>query len=387
MKVLANILFLLAFMSFISCFDEPNKQILPIKLEVPSNEKFLIDRSNQIGFEIFKQNIINKGCDENILISPFGVALSVCYLMQGTGVNLQGNFRELLGAGILGDSLIRDGFFNLYKKYSEIDQHTQFTETANFAFNKDLNFAPGFVQFVRSQPNLKLTTTGQEGFVPDPTTRIETPKSNSFQLINTITFNTRCRFQKNHDKLPFYYNPQQSELVEMVSSEAMHLYYGDASLKSVEIPLGRGNFNIILVLPKGNQSVDDLARSINLRLFKRIIEKSSLENIEVFFPKLHFSSIESHAGILSKGILAPCFSSKQADFNGIVASNDIVLSDFEQMIDFGIRAYPDEALDKFPPDLHKDTGKSTLFIDRPFLFIVYEKLSEGILFIGKISNP
>jgi serine protease inhibitor len=61
------------------------------------------------------------------------------------------------------------------------------------------------------------------------------------------------------------------------------------------------------------------------------------------------------------------------------------MHDFEHIINLNITSNGIEQSD-FPSESFENTKPESFIIDHPFVFIIYEKYSEGILCIGKISN-
>jgi serpin B len=144
---------------------------------------------------------------------------------------------------------------------------------------------------------------------------------------------------------------------------------------------------MLILIPQGSQTLDDLARKVDMRLLNKIRTRYKPQNLEIFIPKLHISTMESYSGIL-KEKLSCCFLPKDADFSGLSKIDRFYLNNFEQVINFELAFSSNSDLDINSETINTDKGeKGSVFIDHPFLFVIYEKYADAVLFIGRIVKP
>jgi serine protease inhibitor len=380
------VVFLIMLCAF--CYKEQGNEVLPKQYTIPAIEKILVERSNQLGFETFDYLLSNKNSDENILVSPIGLSFSLNSLMSSLNSPARKNIKLYFGISGLVDSIVSDGFNSLYKIFTDIDKNTLLKDINNFSFPAQLKLSEDFLSFIKRNKNIGYTFNPNEGIVPDNFNTQEKSIGNGFQLVSTLDFKARGKYQKRIEKLPFYYSPDKSDFIEMVVAESMYNYYGDAMLKAIEIPLGRGNFNMLIIIPTEGQLIGELAFDLNIRMLDRINHRFKPQFLEVYMPKLNVSSDESYTNHLKKGRLNSYFLAKDPNLSGIVEGENCFLTDYEQITNMEFTYSPNVELDNNTGILNPNLNqKESFFIDRPFLFVIYEKYSEGIIFIGKIVKP
>jgi serine protease inhibitor len=382
-----TIVFLLM-LPFSFCYKDQASQVIPKRYDIPASEKILVGRSNQLGFDNFRSLLKNKRPDENLIVSPIGLSFTLNSFMTSLSSPYRENIKLYWGFSDLQDSSIISGFDNLYKVFTEMDGNSFFKDMGNYVFSRELAFSQDFLSLIRKKKNMSQIVDQNARFI-NTTPEMKGGLENiDFKLINNFEFKARGKYQSRLEKLPFYYSPDKSDFVEMIVSEAMYNYYADAAIKAVQIPLGRGNYNLLVILPRETYSIDALASIVNLNKFDKIKSKFKALHLEVFMPKLHISSIESFASHFKKGCLNAYFMANGKEFNGIVDGSSCYMSDFEQVINMDYVYSANPELDNSKKTEYNDLNeKESLFIDRPFLFIIYEKYSESIILMGKIVTP
>jgi serine protease inhibitor len=170
----------------------------------------------------------------------------------------------------------------------------------------------------------------------------------------------------------------------MIVSKAEFNYYQDQTVQAVEIPLGRGNFNLLLIVPQSSESIGDICRKLDRNLLERINRKFRTKQLEVIMPEIEMKGIKSYRDIFRNSKLSSGFKEKLADFSKLSKSNNLFLSDIEQITDLNISRK--EADSDFGSGSDEKENQGTILIDHPFVFVIYEKYSNGILFIGKIVS-
>jgi serpin B len=367
------------------CYKEPDNHIIPEQYTIPPTEKLIIEKSNRIGFDFFNYSLKKESSENNILVSPFGICFSFKSMMSVLDTDSRQKIKVFLGIPGMHDTSTYIGFNRLFSIFTEIDKSVIVKNEDNFVSANELKLSNAFLTLIEHNKNINYSVDPNAGFIPDQADLQERFDNNGFQLINKMEFSFRGKYQNRLERLPFYYSPDNSDFIDMVVSVANYNYYGDEALKAIEIPLGRGNFNLLVVIPKSGHSIDDLAWNFNSSMFKKIRSKFRARNIEAFVPRLNISTAQSYSSFFRNGSLRSCFTSNKKDLKGLVEGGNCYLSDYEQAISIQYIYTPKAVSDNTPQEI--EGGKESFFIDRPFLFIIYERFSEGIIFIGKIMNP
>ena len=380
MTILKNtIILILISLFFVLCNKEQNEVIVPIAHTVDKAEKILLDVSNELGYNCFSNLSKKQADDKNLIVSPINSALAFNTLIYASDNETNKQLKQYLRINHLSDSEINVGFDNLNKLFTEIDINTELEGINVITVSPELELNKDFEDFITKRQYAKISKDENAGFVDEINSKKQHNSARSFQMINSLNFSSSIKYQKGVEEIPFYITPDETSFVKMIVAESEFNYYSDPSIQAVELPLGRGNYNLLMVVPQGSQTLKDLSIKMNDRLLKRIKSKFKPRTLEVYLPLLNLSGIETFRSTLSKGKMNNCFN-KRADFSKLSPTKNIYISDFEQINNFKLTTANNQYQ---PTDI---TEKSTFLIDHPFLFVVYEKYSEAIILIGKISN-
>lgn len=387
MNIFKTIFIFLFILLFCFCHKEQSQQVMPKSFTILDSEKILVQRSNDIGFNYFGDLIELQKFDDNLLISPIGISISFNALIEASGIKTKSEIKRYMQIQHLADSSVKAGFDHLHEIFEDIDKNTFLSTSDNFAFSQKIKCDKTFSDFLEKRKYVSISFDPNNRIIPGEMNS-ESFDINSFQLVNSVNFDARPKFQQRVEEMPFYYMPGSSGFVEMIVSESMYNYYGDASIKSVEIPLGRGNFNMLIIVPQGTQSLNELALKLNMRLVNKIRGKYKARHLEVCVPKLDISIMESFCNILKNRHLSNCFLKNTNNFSGLNKDENYFLSDVQHIVNFKLNYKSNADLDEVNYiDQNDKNEMSSFLIDHPFLFVIYEKYADGILFVGKVVKP
>ena len=368
---------------FVNCNKEQTTEVLSKPCIIPDIEKILIDNSNQFGIYCFKQLSLSNEVTENILVSPIGISSSLNSLLQASNNQTNTEIKQILHINNIKDSTILKGFNHLNNLYSEIDYNSKIKNLSRIALSKDVYLEPKYKSIDKNNSFTEIIFDEDAGFIEDIHDKFSEADVNSFQMINAFNFSSKSKYEIRVEESPFYKSPNESNFVEMIVSKSELNYYSDQTVKAVELPLGRGNFNILLIVPQNTESLIDLCKKLDIKLLERIKKKFRPQLLEVIMPKMELNGIKTLKGILKSNHLSSGFKKTSADFSQLSKQNNLYLSDFEHITNLNISSNGIEKSDVSSDSYNKG---NTFLIDHPFIFIIYEKYSQGILFIGKIGN-
>jgi len=374
---------LISFGLLVNCNKEQTTEVLSKPCVIPDIEKILIENSNQFGIYCFKQLSLGNEMTENILVSPIGISSSLISLLQASNNHTNTEIKQILNINNVKDSIILKGFDHLNNLYSEIDYNSKIKNSSKIALSKDVFLEPKYKSIDKNSRFTEIIFDEDAGFIEDIHDKFSESDVNSFQMINAFNFSSKSKYEVRVEESPFYKSPNESNFVEMIVSKSELNYYSDQTVKAVELPLGRGNFNILLIVPQNTESLKDLCKKLDIKLLERIKKKFRPQKLEVIMPKMELSGIKTLKGILKSNHLSSGFKKTSADFSQLSKQNNLYLSDFEHITNLNISS---NGIEKADPSTDSYNNGNSFLIDHPFIFIIYEKYSQGILFIGKIAN-
>jgi len=181
---------------------------------------------------------------------------------------------------------------------------------------------------------------------------------------------------------------------ETVDAEMMHLtesmLYGswDDGV-AVELPYN-GNQLAMVVLVPDRGAFETFDASLSVETFERIAGSFSAKRVALGLPRLEFEYAASLAPPLQKLGMIDAFDGERADFSGITGARDLSISDvlhkaFVSVDEAGTEAAAATAV------VFRAMGVPAepivLTVDRPFLFVIRDRPTGSILFVGRVLAP
>jgi serpin B len=165
-------------------------------------------------------------------------------------------------------------------------------------------------------------------------------------------------------------------------------YYGNDTVQMVQLPYGGGNFNMYALLPNSNSSALQLAAKLNAGTFHNWQAHLDSTTLQLYLPKFKYSySIDD---------MRPELAGMGMD----IAFRDV--ADFSKM--YTVPTHISQAIHKTFIEVNEDgttaaavtaigAGTTSILLpptmrfNHPFLYLIQEKTSGVILFMGIINNP
>lgn len=153
-------------------------------------------------------------------------------------------------------------------------------------------------------------------------------------------------------------------------------------LFAVELPYGDGELSMVVLLP---DDLDAFVQDVSVDSLQAIFDSITEQGIHLDLPKFSFSSDVGLVATLRAMGIELAFG-LEADFSGMTGAPgpfiDAVMH--EAFIE----------VDEAGTEAHAATGVSmalshgpSLAFDRPFLFVIRDRATGAILFMGRVSNP
>jgi len=206
------------------------------------------------------------------------------------------------------------------------------------------------------------------------------------QFNETETRDENFRISKNNSvKVP---------MMQRTDEEAKFNYAENDKLQILEMPYSGEELSMLILLPKN----DDLTTLENLLSAKKLSAwKKDLENqrVKIFIPKFKFETKYFMADDLKSMGMPTAFNWPGADFSGMDGTKELFISKvihqaFIEINEEGTEAAAATAVfmeDGAAPGVKLPSKIPIFRADHPFIFLIQEKSSENILFMGRVVNP
>jgi len=159
--------------------------------------------------------------------------------------------------------------------------------------------------------------------------------------------------------------------------------------QAFELPYNGNELTMVVLLPDEG-SFEAFDSSLTAALFDGIVTSFSTRNVSLGFPKFEYEDDVSLVPYLQSLGLTDPFDGERADFSGITGDRDLVISDvlhkaFVSVDEEGTEAAAATAV------LFRATGIPAepleVIVDRPFLFVIRDRATGSILFVGRVLDP
>ena len=188
---------------------------------------------------------------------------------------------------------------------------------------------------------------------------------------------------------PFWVTPGNTVQVQMMAQEREFGYAETDGLQVLELPYVGDNLSMIVLLPRERDGLAGLEDALTAKNLSQWAARLGKEEIEVFLPRFEVTyAVRLDATLRSMG-MTDAFSAR-ADFSGmdgarLLTIGAVLHKAFVVVNEEGTEAAAATAV------LAKALGlprPAPLFrADHPFLFLIREKRTGSILFLGKVVNP
>jgi len=372
-----------------------------------ASEKSLVRSSNQFGFRLLKAvNESEAGGD--VFISPFSVSMALGMVLNGANGSTGEAVQSTLGFSSMTREEINKIYFALIHLLRNLDPRVQFdiansiwhrlgftVETEFLETNKKyfeaivtgLNFgAPDAAKTINEW--VDVSTKGKiREIVPDPIA-----DEVMMYLINAIYFKGTWMYQFDKTRTmdaPFYRSDGVIRTTQMMHMRGTLVYVETPSYQVIELPYGDSLFSMIVVLPKPGHSIDAFVEKLTDDSWGTLKDGLDPQLVTLYLPKFTLEYEKGLVEVLTALGMGVAFDGELADFTGINRNGELYISDvkhktFVQVDEEGTEAAAVTSVEIRVTSLPAEV---VMRVDRPFFFVITERHSGTLLFMGKVMEP
>lgn len=377
-----------------------------------TRDKDVLNSSNLFGFNIFKKIIEKEDESKNVFISPLSISIALTMTENGAAGATRDSMMMVLEQSGYSIEEINQSCKDLEQILENADDEVAF-DIANSIWPRiSKAIVPEFTDICKdyygahvqamnwSIPESADTVNkwiedNTNGLIKDA---VEKPILNdpAMKLINAIYF--KGFWSVVFDSNSTYKNNFTKSDGSIVACDFMHknaeddstlLYYEDEICQVASLPYGNGNFFMTVLLPKDGNEISDLLEMIDKNKWDAILEDMVKEDFSIQMPKYKFgykSALREHLIDLGMGI---AFSESTADFANMFEDSSgyidkVIHTTFIQTDESGTEAAAVtivDIVDSALPDI------KSINLNKPYLFVIHEKISKSIIFMGRLSEP
>ncbi|MDD2289878.1 MAG: serpin family protein [Bacteroidales bacterium] len=408
MKQTVHLIFTILLLSVFSVGCERMSQLANQRKDIilTRTEQAISTEVNRFAFDLFGQIATE---DENFFISPLSASLALSMTANGTAGATADEMKKILG---FEDFSYKDmnGFFRtMTRELTEADRLTEIGIANSIWIREGFPVRDSFKQLVRtwylamieeldfSSPLALETinnwcadqTKGKIDKIID-----EIPPQMLMYLINALYFKgtwTKSFDQTLSYRADFYPDQGASQLVDYMIQTETFPYTETEYARLAELPYGNQAFSMVLVLPKpGNHTDRVIKEEMNLQTWKGIVEKmkQSDRKLTISMPKFKYEYEKDLIPTLQAMGMELPFIEGAADFSNLSPITGLYIGLVKQKTYVEINEKGTEAAAVTVVGIEKSSGPDDPLqfnVNRSFIYIIKEKSTGSILFMGKVS--
>ncbi|XP_066102638.1 serpin B11 isoform X2 [Saccopteryx bilineata] len=241
--------------------------------------------------------------------------------------------------------------------------------------------------WVESKTNGKITNLFGKGTI-DP--------SSVMVLVNAIYFKGQWqnKFQEKETiTTPFHLGEGKSVTVEMMCQTGMFklAVLKDPPMQVLELPYANSQLSMVILLPAGTATLDQIEKQLNVRTFDRWTSASSMmeRDVEVHLPRFRLQIKYELNSLLKSLGMTDVFSQIKANLSGISPEKGLYLSKVIHKSYVDVNEEGTEAAAATGDNLivKRLPIRAQFVADHPFLFFIRHTDTSTILFCGKLASP
>ncbi|OON67258.1 serpin family protein [Hymenobacter sp. CRA2] len=344
---------------------------------------------------------------DNVFISPLSISAALTMAYNGADGTTKTAMRDALGFAPLTDTQINQAYQSLNQLLSGIDKKVTFTSANSLWHGQQYQLQAPFVQQNTTYFDAKvqgldfgnptaakavINTWVEEktnGKIKDLVKTI-TPSHVLF-LINAIYFkgSWTTGFDRQLTRTASFTLPNGStKPVEMMQlRNGQYALYQDATKQVIDLPYGNRQFSMTLVLPKGTATVQDVVAGLSSQSLSTWLAGAFPSSIDLFLPKFKLEYETNLNQTLTQMGMGVAFT-QQANFSRMLTGQqNLAISEVLHKTFVEVNEEGTEAAAATSVGITTTSVPPSVRFDRPFVFLIREKSSNAILFIGQLTNP
>ena len=369
-------------------------------------ERRTVGSSNEFAYNVFGA-LRQAAPTDNMCISPLSISAALTMAYNGSADSTKAAMKRTLGFQLQTDQDINNSYKSLFALLGGIDNQVTFTTANSLWHGQQYQLATPFVQ--KNQTYFGATVQGLNFASPTAkdvinnwvaantrdkiqTILTETAANDVLYLINAIYFKGSWTYRFNpqltRQGLFRLENGSTRNVDFMTLKGGRYWRYQDAQQQVIDLPYGNGQFSMTFVVPQGTATLASVANRLNSTQLSTWLTASDTTRMELHLPKFRLEYEKELKESLTQLGMGVAFGGS-ADFTQMLAGNSsgLRISKVKHKTYLDVNEDGTEAAAVTSVAIAVTSIPPAVYLDRPFIFLIREKSSNAILFMGQLVNP
>ncbi len=388
----------------IGCTDStlaPDTQNQTGQLKVPAA---FADQTNRFAFDFAKRISQKEGAATNTFVSPLSLHMALGMILNGANGQTAQEIQKTLNLDAQTLSEANATYQNLIENLPTVDPRVTLALANSVWSRNTFPVEPSFQNLLKQSFRAEIqaedftspATVGKINGWASQKTNGRIPKvidqisdQDVLFLMNALYFKGDWKTEFKPDQTidaPFTLTSGGQRTVRMMRLNTTLRRAFKPTYTAFELPYGAGNYAMTVLLPSQNTSADALIQSLNGASWTSLQSELTSGTIDIGLPKFTLSyEIKLNDVLTAMGM--PTAFTDRADFTKINANGGLLLSFVKQNTFVAVDEKGTEAAAVTTGGISVTSAPLSYLCDRPFVFVIHEKTSGTVLFVGKIADP
>lgn len=366
-------------------------------------------RTSDFAFDFFKTLQTTQPEANNLFVSPLSLHMALGMLLNGADGETAAEIRSALKVEGIDDLELNQAYKALQEGLPKVDPQVQLSLANSVWCKKDFQVHSSFIKVLKDWFNADAATLEFNDAGLNRINQWASDKTNGkikkvieefgaddvMLLMNALYFKGDWKHKfdlENTTDGSFKLLAGGQKQVKMMKLNASLKLAQTSDFSAVELPYANGKYNFTLLLPHENKSALEVAKGLTTQSWESL--NSGLfrdELVSLQLPKFTLDYDVQLKSTLQKMGIERAFSSS-SDFLKISNDDRLRVSRVKQNTYLGLDEEGTEAAAVTTIVMELTSAPSSsayipIVADRPFLFVISEKTSNTVLFMGRITNP
>lgn len=406
MKIISFIVLLTVSIMFISCRDKPSDPTLETPRQLSVMEKQLVNSADNFSFKLFKK-IYDAEPRKNLFVSPLSISMALGMALNGADGTTYDAMRSTLTLDSFTREQANETYQSLVTLLNGIDPKVTMSIANSIWYDKDYAFKTDFIETNKKYFNAVVnamnfkdpaTVTVINNWVKTATKEkiekiVEQISAETIMyLINAVYFKGtwKYKFDQNKTKDDFFTTQAGKRVaIKMMEQVADISTFSNGLFTAVDLHYGSSAFSMTLFLPNYDKNLQEVISFLNRENLDSVIGQLSSSKKNLFLPRFKLEYKIKLNEVLKALGMDIAFDPNKANFKKLYDGTGnayISAVDHKTYVDVNEEGTEAAAVTSITIGV-TSIGDNTIRFDRPFLFLIREKNSGAIIFIGSLNDP
>ena len=362
-----------------------------------------VNQDNEFAFDLLKKTVARSG-EINVFVSPLSVSIALGMAWNGANGTTRTEMETALKMSGLSVGDINNYYKIMQSSLPSIDPATKLSIANSMWYKAGFEVKPDFLKVNSDYFNayikeLDFTKAWALDTINNwcskktntliPTIIDQIPSNGVMYLINAVYFKGiwNKQFEKKNTSVQKFTNEAGNQgNVNMMYQKDTFRYAETENARYLDLPYGNKAFSMTVILPVANMSPVEVLNSLTTDSWNSTLSQLNLREVMVYLPRFKVTNNFKLNDVLQDMGMKLAFSDL-ADFSNIsvlpLQVSEVIHKTYVSVDEEGTEA---AAVTSIGIIFTAMPVIPVFRVDKPFLFVIREKSTGVILFIGKMGN-